>query len=93
MAAGLDIAGADLRRRLLAEGWEERFSASGARVDEMAATYRSLGYEVRVEELSAVCDAASCTACFAVPGAEGPVRVLFTRRGSAPKAVEDELFS
>jgi hypothetical protein len=79
-----------LRERLLAEGWEERFSAAGARLEETAELYRSLGYEVRVEDVveSAAVDA--CTTCFGVAGAEGPVGVIFTRRRpGSPQSEED----
>lgn len=82
----------DLRRRLLAEGWEERFSASGGRLEEMAAYYRSLGYDVRIEGVSAVAEAGACTNCFTVPGVEGPAGVLFTRSGSVAAGDDDELF-
>jgi hypothetical protein len=81
-----------LRQALLAEGWEERFSASGKRLEEMAAYYRSLGYEVRIEGLTEVAENGACTSCFAVPGADGPAGVLFTRVGAAPFRDEDELF-
>jgi hypothetical protein len=81
-----------LRNELVAAGWEERFSASGRRLEEMAAYYESLGYEVRIEGLTDVASAGSCTSCFTVPGAEGPAGVLFTRVGAAPFREEDELF-
>lgn len=81
-----------LRQQLVDEGWEERFSSSGERLEEMAAYYRSLGYEVRIEGLTDVAAATSCTSCFGVPGAEGQVGVLFTRVGAAPFREEDELF-
>jgi hypothetical protein len=69
----------DLRRKLLEAGWEERFSAGPRRLEEMAGLYRSLGYEVRVEDLAEVMDPGSCTSCFTVTGVEGAVGVLFTR--------------
>jgi hypothetical protein len=85
-------AGPSLRRRLLEEGWEERFSASGARLDEVAEYYRSLGYDVRVELLGDAAASGTCTQCFTVPGVEGPVGIIFTRVGAAPLLEEDELF-
>lgn len=83
---------ATLRQQLLDEGWEERFSASGSRLDEAAAYYRSLGYEVRVEGVADVASGATCTQCFTVPGADGPTGVLFTRVASAPLLEEEDLF-
>lgn len=83
---------ADLRRRLLDEGWEERFSASGSRLQETADYYRSLGYEVRIEGLADVAAEDSCTTCFAQPLADGPTGVIFTRVGAAPFLEEEELF-
>lgn len=64
---------------MLAEGWEERFSAAGARLEETAELYRSLGYEVRIEDVKESAADGACTSCFAVAGAEGPVGVIFTR--------------
>jgi hypothetical protein len=83
---------ATLRRHLLDEGWEERFSASGSRLDEVAAYYRSLGYEVRIEGVVDVASGATCTQCFTVPGTEGPTGVLFTRVVAAPLLEEEDLF-
>jgi len=81
-----------LRRRLLDGGWEERFSASGERLQEVAAYYRSLGYEVRIEGLVDVASEVTCTQCFTVPGADGPTGVLFTRVAAAPLLEEEDLF-
>jgi hypothetical protein len=83
---------ADLRRRLLAEGWEERFSASGSRLDEAADYYRSLGYDVRIEGVVDVAAEGSCTTCFAQPPADGPTGVIFTRVSAALGPAEDGLF-
>ncbi len=80
------------RQELLDQGWEERFSAAGDRLEEMAAHYRSLGYEVRIEALTDVAASTSCSSCFGVAGAEGPVGVLFTRAGAVPVPDGDELF-
>lgn len=79
------------RGELLADGWEERFSASGARLDEMAAYYRSLGYEVRVELLSEAGAPDACARCFTVPGVEGPAGIVFTRGGPTP-GLDEGLF-
>lgn len=84
--------GGEVRRSLREHGWEERFSASGARLAEAVEHYRSLGYEVRVEALSDAAAPGTCTRCFSVPGAEGPAYVIFTRRGTSPGAEDDGLF-
>lgn len=84
--------GSSLREELLAEGWEERFSAAGERLEETVEYYRSLGYEVRVEDPVDVASAGSCTSCFVVPGAEGPARVIFTRASAGPHPVGEDLF-
>lgn len=81
-----------LREKLEAEGWRERFTASGVRLEEMADYYRSLGYEVRMEDVEDVAGLLECTSCFTEPLAEGPVRVIFTRPGSEPVAEDDELY-
>ena len=81
-----------LRDRLLADGWEERFSAAGDRLQETAEYYRALGFEVRVEDPADVAAEDGCTTCFDVPGAEGPARVLFTRVAGAPHPDEEDLF-
>ncbi len=82
----------DLRRRLLADGWEERFSASGLRLEEAVLYYRSLGFEVRVEELFEAAADGTCTQCFAVDGADGPTGIVFTRGEAAPPPDKDGLF-
>ncbi|MBU2601538.1 MAG: hypothetical protein KKA32_05140 [Actinobacteria bacterium] len=81
-----------LRERLLAEGWEERFSAVGARLDETADYYRSLGFEVRIEHAVDAAADGSCTVCLGVEGAEGPVGVVFTRVAAEPHLEEEDLF-
>jgi ferredoxin len=75
------------------EGWVQRFSASGARLQETADYYRSLGYEVRVESLADVAAEGSCTTCFAQPTADGPTGVIFTRAGATAPLDEAELFA
>jgi hypothetical protein len=67
--------------RRIAEGWERRFVAEGARVAEMVALYRSLGYEtaadpVRPDDLGADCD--DC--CLAVALR---LTTIYTRRSRA----------
>jgi len=71
------------RTEMIADGWEERFSVSGRRLDEVVSFYRSIGYEVRVVELGTGTGEGSCTTCFSESGVEGPVGLVFTRVGSA----------
>jgi hypothetical protein len=52
-----------LLEKLMAEGWQQQFTASGDRLQEALDNYRWLGYEVKtvpVRELG--CD--GCTICF-----------------------------
>ncbi len=56
--------------KLVAEGWERRFMADQARVDEATRTYTELGFEVRTEiiqptELHDVCGAYRLATCHA----------------------------
>jgi len=81
-----------LRERLLAAGWEERFSASGRRLDEAADEYRSLGFEVRLEDPAGASAPGSCVGCFAEAGADGPTLLIFTRPAGSPPAPDEDLF-
>lgn len=90
-----DVDGASevpLRRRLLLEGWEERFTASGSRLQEAVEYYGSLGYEVRVEPVGEAVAPGVCTSCFDQQGAEGPVGIVFTRGAGAADSDQGELF-
>ena len=71
--------GANSADKLKAEGWIERFTASGARLEEAIENYRMLGYEVRtipVKELSEN----GCTVCFEDESDE--TVMIFTRKKS-----------
>ena len=61
----------------LAAGWEFRFVATGARVDEMAALYRELGFEVVADPVYREGMEDGCVTCF-TGGLES--RALYTRR-------------
>ena len=68
--------GSELVDRLKAEGWVERFTASGARLTEAVDTYRELGLEVKtvpVNKLGLI----GCTTCFDDPADE--TMMIFTR--------------
>jgi hypothetical protein len=80
-----------LREQLVAEGWQERFSAAGPRLQEAADYYESLGYEVRVEDLLDTAADEACTTCFVGDGIEGRVGVIFTR-GERAAVPDDDLF-
>lgn len=82
----------ELRQKLIAEGWDERFSASGTRLAEAELSYKALGYEVRVEGLDDVAQEGRCTSCFAQSSADGPVGVIFTRGAPGGGSGEDDLF-
>jgi hypothetical protein len=57
--------------KLLAEGWVRRHLADAAKAEESVDLYRSMGFEVRVEQLTpgdfgpqcAQCASAACHAC------------------------------
>ena len=69
----------ELVQRLKAEGWEERFTASGSRLNEAIETYRELGLEVKtvpVDELGLD----GCTSCFDDPADR--TMMIFTREQS-----------
>jgi hypothetical protein len=58
-------------------GWERRFVATGPRLAEAAALYESLGYEVRLERLTAQEMREECGDCRV---ALELFRTLYTRR-------------
>lgn len=62
---------------LEAEGWQRRFVAFGARLDESVSLYRALGFEVRLELLTAEDLREECGGCHA---ALQLYRILYTRR-------------
>ncbi|UCC44264.1 MAG: hypothetical protein JSU65_14340 [Candidatus Zixiibacteriota bacterium] len=70
---------ADLADKLRAEGWKERFTASGTRLREAIEEYRALGFEVKtvpVKELGAD----GCTVCF--DDENDATEMIFTRKSS-----------
>ena len=67
---------------LIPDGWTFRFTATGARLDEAADSYRQLGYEVLVRPSSDLIvggGGPGCGGCGA-NSADGPVQAIFTRR-------------
>jgi hypothetical protein len=68
---------ADSVDKLKAEGWIQRFTASGTRLEEAIENYRMLGYEVKtipVKELGED----GCTVCFEDENDE--TVMIFTRK-------------
>lgn len=67
----------------IAEGWEHRFVAAGERVDEMAALYRELGFEVVTDPVGGEGMDEGCSACFA---GQVRYRAIYTRRPGVTEA-------
>ena len=53
----------DLADRLRSEGWVQRFTASGPRLQEAIENYRMLGYEVKTVRVRKL-GGNGCTVCF-----------------------------
>jgi hypothetical protein len=68
--------GSELVDRLKAEGWVERFTASGARLREAIETYRQLGMEVKIVPINEL-GLDGCTTCFDDPADR--TMMIFTR--------------
>ena len=65
---------------LLAEGWERRFVADGARVEELVRLYEELGYEVCTRRIRPEQIGGSCEGCRAAILAG--FQMIYTRRRS-----------
>ena len=77
---GFSLTVDDLLDKLKAEGWTQRFTASGARLQEAIEDYRTLGFEVKtvpVKELGGD----GCTVCF--EDENDATEMIFTREDSA----------
>jgi hypothetical protein len=66
----------ELADKLKAQGWEERFTASGARLEEALETYRELGLEVKTVPVNEL-GLDGCTTCFDDPADK--TMMIFTR--------------
>ena len=66
----------ELVDKLKAEGWVERFTASGARLMEAIESYRDLGLEVKTVAVSEL-GLDGCTTCFDDPADQ--TMMIFTR--------------
>jgi len=67
--------------KLLAEGWERRFMADGARAKEAVELYEELGYEVRTEAVHAEEVADDCEDCQLLMLLK--FQTIYTRKGTA----------
>jgi len=63
--------------RLTAEGWVRQFSASEPRLSEAVASYRELGFEVRLEPVELRPPDGSCRSCLI--DCPDHVKVIYTR--------------
>ena len=72
----------------LAEGWERRFVAEGARAEEMMQFYRDLGFEVTADPVAAADLAGGCESCRL--GLGSSLRVIYTRKPKAGAAERHE---
>ena len=66
----------ELVEKLKAEGWIERFTASGARLQEAIEAYRELEHEVKTVPVREL-ELEGCTSCFDDPTDE--TVMIFTR--------------
>jgi hypothetical protein len=66
----------ELSEKLKAEGWVERFTASGSRLEEAIEAYHELGHEVKTVPFKEL-DPEACTVCFNDPADE--TVMIFTR--------------
>ena len=70
--------------KLEREGWTQRFTASGPRLEDAIEVYRDLGFEVLLVPILSLCvpeesGCASCTSCFEADDDPDKYKVLFTR--------------
>lgn len=66
----------ELIDKLKAEGWIERFTASGPRLEEAIEAYHELGHEVKTVPVKEM-ELEGCTSCFQDP--EDKTVMIFTR--------------
>ena len=75
--------------------WKRRMVASEPRLSEVVAMYESLGFEVRLEPVSAddpYWAEEGCTACLDDPAEAERTRVVYTRPRDGGDRVDDDLF-
>ena len=72
----------DVVEKLKAQGWIERFTASGDRLREAAENYRSLGFAVKTVPVREMAGD-ECSACF--EDENDATMLILTRPASSPK--------
>ncbi|MBI1905667.1 MAG: hypothetical protein HYS20_05410 [Rhodocyclales bacterium] len=77
---------------LLKEGWIKQTTIGEPRLSEVVENYKTLGYEVHVEEFRDQANGDGCTTCFDAGKEMGQVygTVYIRKRGDTPQ--QDELF-
>jgi hypothetical protein len=78
---------ADLIDKLKAEGWFQRFTASGFRLQEATENYRMLGFEIKTVPIKEL-EQNGCTVCF--EDESDDTVMIFTRE--KPAAQVDDLY-
>ena len=66
----------EISKKLKAEGWVERFTASGARLQEAIEAYHELGHEVKTVSVKDL-ELEGCSSCFDDPADQ--TVMIFTR--------------
>lgn len=67
----------------MSQGWKKQFMTNEPRLSEAVEEYRSLGFEVHLENVDPQACAASegCTSCFERPEVAAQFKIIFTRPG------------
>lgn len=79
--------GSELINKLTADGWRQKFTASGEKLKEAIANYQWLGFEVKTVPIKEL-GCAGCTVCFDDDNDDSVM--IFTRKTTGRS--DDELF-
>ncbi len=82
----------DREAQLLREGWVKQSTLGEPRLAEVVENYKSLGYEVHVEEFRDQGGGEGCTTCFDAGKEMGQVYGTVYIRSRGDSAQQDELF-
>ncbi|MBI5908951.1 MAG: hypothetical protein HY848_03215 [Betaproteobacteria bacterium] len=82
----------DREAQLLQEGWVKQSTLGEPRLAEVVENYKSLGYEVHVEEFRDQGGGEGCTTCFDAGKEMGQVYGTVYIRSRGDSAQQDELF-
>lgn len=74
-----------IEKELKREGWVKQFTTDEPRLSEAIELYKSLGYEVRLEEAVFDKDSEACKACFLVDC--GKCKTIYVRRKDSTSQV------